>query len=269
MQDNDKLFDYISNTKKSEITLESINYFICNGSNVNWTTNYGDDSLQVAAIRCLDAAVIKTLIDCGANVNSKDCYGYTPLMKAVMYDANLAVITVLIEMGAEINAQNDLGFTASLIAMKFRNFEALLLLKKHGADLTIKNNIGQDCASIAKSFYKTTSDSKTLSMLALLGYDYSELTKNYENNKENENGIKDGLLFGQEGRFFEDSVNKEHIEESCKEWDEMFEKKHEEWNKKHGVISEEYGEYFTGISDSSWLSDDEGEEEDDDDDFNL
>ena len=260
MQEKDELFDYISNTKKSEITLEAIRFYIRNGSNVNWTTDYGDDSLQVAVIRCLDAAVIKTLIDCGADVNSKDCYGYTSLMKAVMYDANLAVINVLIEMGAEINAQNDLGFTASLIAMKFRNFEALLLLKKHGADLTIKNNIGQDCASIAKSFYKTTSDSKTLSMLALLGYDYSELTKN----NENENGIKDGLLFGQEGRFFEESVNKEHIEESCKEWDEMFEKKHEEWNKKHGIISEEYGEYFTGMRDSSWMFDDEEDEDDED-----
>ena len=71
MQDKDELFDYISNTKKSEITLEAIRFYIRNGSNVNWTTDYGDDSLQVAAIRCLDAAVIKTLIDCGANV--MDC----------------------------------------------------------------------------------------------------------------------------------------------------------------------------------------------------
>ena len=115
MQDKDELFDYISNTKKSEITLESINYFICNGSNVNWTTNYGDDSLQVAVIRGLDAAIIKKLIDSGADVNSKDIYGYTPLMKAVMYDSNYSVIKFLLDRGAEINAQNDLGFTASLI----------------------------------------------------------------------------------------------------------------------------------------------------------
>ena len=265
MQDKDELFDYISNTKKSEITLESINYFICNGSNVNWTTNYGDDSLQVAVIRGLDAAIIKKLIDSGADVNSKDIYGYTPLMKAVMYDSNYSVIKFLLDRGAEINAQNDLGFTASLIAMKFRNFDALLLLKNHGADLSIKNNIGQDCASIAKSFYKTTSDSKTLSMLALLGYYYSELTKDNEKERENENGIKDGLLFGQEGRFFEESVNKEHIEESCKEWDEMFEKKREEWNKKHGIISEEYGEYFTGILYPSGMADDDEDEDDEDD----
>ena len=171
MQDKDELFEYISNTKKSEITLESINYFICNGSNVNWTTNYGDDSLQVAVIRGLDVAIIKKLIDSGADVNSKDIYGYTPLMKAVMYDDNFLIITFLIERGARINAQTNLGFTAAMIATKFRYFDTLQLLKKLGADLSIKSNDGDDCFSIAKSIYKSISDSTTLNKLFSLGFD--------------------------------------------------------------------------------------------------
>ena len=77
----------------------------------------------------------------------------TPLMVA----DNAAVIEYLIGKGAEIDAQNREGFTALMFAVNKGNFavkkgnkDAVEVLVKHHANLTLKNNKGEDALTMAE-----------------------------------------------------------------------------------------------------------------------
>lgn len=91
------------------------------------------------------------------NVNAVDGGGSTALFYAIHNEGNPKIIELLLQNGATINHQNFEGNTPVMEALRFGDWDQYVLLKNNGADLTLKNNVGQNVISylIGSSFYTT------------------------------------------------------------------------------------------------------------------
>lgn len=169
----DKLFDYLANTKVSELKIEVVKDLIKKGADLNWHNKYGETVLHIAAIRNLSVEIIELLVEKGSDVNSRDYYGYTPLMKAVIHRNNLITINYLLENGADINLQTITGHSALMIALRLRIFEPLKIFKYYYVDLDIISNEDENCRDLAYEVFNETSKSEIHNLLNALGFDFS------------------------------------------------------------------------------------------------
>ena len=87
--------------------------------------------------------ISKILLAAGANPNVLGKFGETPIFESVK-EADPDGIEILYSFGADLNHRNREGFTPAIVACqnKFRQ-EALLKLKKLGADLRIRDKAGR------------------------------------------------------------------------------------------------------------------------------
>ena len=168
-----KLFNYLANTKVSEIKIEEVKDLIKKGADLNWRNKYGETLLHIAAIRNLSAEIIQLLVEKGSEVNSRDYYGYTPLMKAVMHRNNLFTINYLLENGADINFQTLTGYSTLMIALKLRIFEPLKIFKYHYIDLGVISNNYESCRDLVYEVFRETDNPEIHNLLEVLGFDFS------------------------------------------------------------------------------------------------
>lgn len=188
---------------------ECVNYLLDNGADHSITNYYGDTPLlstcqhgiqsantikqlleagsdpnhknydgNIPLTSTTDLDVIKLLINYGADINKKGKNGIT----ALHYNASLSSgtpynINFLISRGAEINSQQTNGTTPLMLTSThqlcfWRSIEAISLIE-HGADIHIKNNMGETASSIAEDFLNDSNNWKDNESME----DYPEIKK--------------------------------------------------------------------------------------------
>jgi ankyrin repeat protein len=118
------------------------------------------------AVRAIDLAAVKLLVDGGANPSLSIRDGSTPLMAAAGLGAPrggdeevteagdrndpIDVLKILVDKGADVNAANDLGMTAMHYAVQRGNERLIEYLAGTGARFDVKNKQGRTPADLAR-----------------------------------------------------------------------------------------------------------------------
>ncbi len=102
--------------------------------NRQWITN---------AIDCGNLKIVEWMIKMGVSLVFNDAEGYSVLHSAIERekDDKYAIMQILLENGADINAKGINGWTPAHMAAVRNDLEALILLKKLGADFSVRTEI--------------------------------------------------------------------------------------------------------------------------------
>jgi ankyrin repeat protein len=118
--------------------LQSVNFLIERGANVNIRTSKMNTALHFAAINN-SKRFIKLLLDKGASVNVRGDSGNTPLHKAARL-GNLRATKVLVERGAALEETDEWGCTPLVVAAEYGKIDVVRYLIKNGADINVCND---------------------------------------------------------------------------------------------------------------------------------
>lgn len=122
------------------------------------------DTSLIRAIKINDADRVRTLLYAHADVNEKNYAGITPLTIAGE-KGNLAILRMLVEDGkANVNDTSSYGVTPLIAAAAAGKGEAVTYLINHGADATVKDDMGKTALIYASNF----DDAQTLADLTSL-----------------------------------------------------------------------------------------------------
>lgn len=118
------------------------------------------------AVRAVDLASVRLLVEAGANPSQALEDGSTPLMAAAGLGAPrggdeevteagdrndpVDVMKVLVEKGADVNAANDIGMTAAHYAVQRGSERLIEYLAAQGAKFDVKNKQGRTPADLAR-----------------------------------------------------------------------------------------------------------------------
>lgn len=149
---------------------ELITYLIEQGANIHAKSINGVTPLFWAADSNTNPEVIKALIVQGADINAHSNFGITPLHLAAFNNTNPKIIEMFILEGAKLNILSDSGYTSLHAVVQSRRpidikEKIIILLLKHGANPTLRDNLGRTAADIGKeisNFNKTSAYAKLL-----------------------------------------------------------------------------------------------------------
>lgn len=107
---------------------------------------FGNTPLGLAVLNG-QSEIVEDLIRQGADVNQENRRGQRPITEALISrpassqtaDAKYKIIETLCKAGADINFKNADGETPLQVAADYMDGRAMTLLKKYGADTSIKN----------------------------------------------------------------------------------------------------------------------------------
>jgi ankyrin repeat protein len=120
--------------------LESINYFLHKGVDVDLVNERGFTALMFASLNG-HQKVVRLLLDRGANHNLADKYGYTALMFASK-NGHYEVVRLLLEKKANPNLASMAHYTALMVASQNGHYETVRLLLEKGANPDLADNDG-------------------------------------------------------------------------------------------------------------------------------
>ncbi|GMH36932.1 hypothetical protein BSKO_04805 [Bryopsis sp. KO-2023] len=113
------------------------------GATVDLKSNQGFPPLMISAQQG-QLEMVEFLLESGADVNAQNREGLAPLHFAAIGDGDGKLVQLLLDNGAEIDARNKFGRTPIFTAAFYGNGDALAVLKKAGADLSIKDKDGNN-----------------------------------------------------------------------------------------------------------------------------
>nr|WP_304665397.1 ankyrin repeat domain-containing protein [Pseudomonas savastanoi] len=97
---------------------------------------------------------VERLINAGADPCAKDNRGNTALMGAI-FKGELSIAKRLVQADCGPNLTNNAGQTAAMYAALFKRTEVLKALTDQGADLTIRDSMGNDVQGLSKGEFQT------------------------------------------------------------------------------------------------------------------
>ena len=120
--------------EEAEKVIESFPTGIDNYLQRHWITN---------AIDCGSLASVKWVLSRSVDLNFRDDEGYTPLLSALERERpeKYEILQLLIDSGAPLNKKGVNDWTPLHMAAAREDIEALKLLIKNGADLSIRTEI--------------------------------------------------------------------------------------------------------------------------------
>jgi len=123
------------------------------------TVDQGGDNALHTAVCCHNSEMVKLLLSHGADVNElqgmlwlgRGGISCAPLHLAASDKKCIEIIKILLEHKAMIDVTDRAGFTPLHLAAQRNNVEAVELLLRNGADLSIKNFGGDTPSQVANS----------------------------------------------------------------------------------------------------------------------
>ena len=112
----------------------------------------GYTGLILAAYNGHEDSVVR-LIDSGADPCAKDNRGNTALMGAI-FKGELSIAKRLVQADCGPNLTNNAGQTAAMYAALFKRTEVLKALADQGADLSIRDSMGNDVQALSKGEFQ-------------------------------------------------------------------------------------------------------------------
>jgi ankyrin repeat protein len=105
--------------------------------------SYGGSRWIIDAIDCGSTLCIKWMLQEGVDLDFRDERGYTPLHSAIERnsDDRHEVLKLLLQAGAPINLKGINDWTPAHMAAARDDVDALRILVRHGADLSIRTEI--------------------------------------------------------------------------------------------------------------------------------
>ncbi len=121
--------------------------------------NQQDYDGQTALYLTRDIDIVKILLDAGANPNLQEKRSkFTPLVYALLW-AKKDKFNLLVNY-TDLNLKTSFGFTALMFAAKFDDLHMIETLINAGADMFIKNNVGEDFYDFLLTSSKKVIDKK-------------------------------------------------------------------------------------------------------------
>ncbi|XP_062439818.1 uveal autoantigen with coiled-coil domains and ankyrin repeats isoform X3 [Rhea pennata] len=127
------------------LCLQKLLQYNCPTENVDLQ---GRTALHDAAMSDCSSS-IQLLCDHGASVNAKDGDGRTPLVLATQM-CRPTICQLLIDRGAEVNARDKQNRTALMLGCEYGCRDAVEVLLKNDADVSLADGLGHDCAYYAR-----------------------------------------------------------------------------------------------------------------------
>ncbi|GFM49376.1 ankyrin repeat domain-containing protein [Pseudomonas capsici] len=97
--------------------------------------------------------LVTQLIDAGADPCTKDKRGNTALMGAI-FKGELSIAKRLVEANCAPDQRNNAGQTASMYAALFQRTEILQALAAKGADLSLRDSMGNDVNNLSRGEFQ-------------------------------------------------------------------------------------------------------------------
>ncbi|MBH3036323.1 ankyrin repeat domain-containing protein [Serratia sp. CY32780] len=85
---------------------------------------------------------IKSMLDGGLSPNAKDKINNKPIIFKSILAKNTETLEVMLDYGADINIRNSLGDTLLIDALDYHSYDHVILLLEKGADSDIRGNSG-------------------------------------------------------------------------------------------------------------------------------
>nr|WP_306458317.1 ankyrin repeat domain-containing protein [Pseudomonas viridiflava] len=119
---------------------------------LNVRDEQGYTGLILAAYHGHEDSVVR-LIDAGADPCAKDKRGNTALMGAI-FKGELSIAKRLVQADCGANLTNNAGQTAAMYAALFKRTEVLKELTDKGADLSLRDSMGNDVQGLSKGEFQ-------------------------------------------------------------------------------------------------------------------
>lgn len=117
--------------------IDNVKAAIGAGADVN-VANQSATAPLIWAVKSGRVDIVQFLLISGADVNRVFVTGYAPTaLIAAAEIGSIEIVELLLQFGADPNVLPRNGFTAMSTALVHRNYDVLLLLLEHGADINL------------------------------------------------------------------------------------------------------------------------------------
>lgn len=162
--------------------LEMLKLFEKYNPDYNESDNYGSNALFFTR----KVETVNYLLKNGADINKKNKSGRTPLIQHSLAYENQDHVKFLLEKGADINAQDNEGVRTLMFAVQTDKTKIIDICLSEKADINIKDNEGKTALFHTISSFGILENVKSMTENMFGDYARTDYVKNYMNQKKME-----------------------------------------------------------------------------------